>query len=74
MRYVQRGQIHQLKRAELEAGLVAQNAVNRHKIGHALRHNPQRLGAKTAPRVVDDEARRVSGLHRFVPHLNGVIG
>ena len=68
MRHVQRGQIHQFKRAELEADLVFQYAVNGGEVGDALRHDAQRLGAVAAPGVVDDEARCVLCAHRLVAH------
>ena len=73
MRDVQRGQVHQFKRAELEAGLVFQYAVNGGEIGNAFTHDAQRFGAVTAPGVVDDKARRVLRLHGGVTHLTGVL-
>jgi hypothetical protein len=74
VRDVQRGEVHQLERAELEADLVAQDAVDGGEVGHALAHDAQRLGVVAAAGVVDDEAGRVLRLHRRVAHLPGVGG
>ena len=73
VRDVQRGQVHQFKRAELEAGLVFQYAVNGGEIGNAFTHDAQRFGAVTTPGVVDDKARRVLRLHGGVTHFTGVL-
>ena len=71
---IQRSQIKQFERPEFEADLVAQNAVHGGEIGHTFAHHTKRLGAITAPGVVDDETRRVLGADRRVPHLAGVGG
>ena len=74
VRNIQSGQIHQFERAELEAGLIAQDAVYGGEIGDTLADDAQRFGAVAAPGMVDDEAGRVLRLHRRVAHLPGVAG
>ena len=69
MGHVQRRQIHQLEGAELEADLVFQDAVDGGEVGHTFAHDTQGFGAVGPAGMVDDEARRVLGLHRGVPHL-----
>ena len=74
VRDVQSCQVKQFKGAEFEADLVAQDAVNRCEIGHALAHDAQGLGAIAATGVVDDEAGGVLRLNRCVAHLAGKLG
>ena len=54
--------------------MVAQDAVNRREIGHALAHDAQGFGAIAATCVVDDEAGGVLRLNRRVAHLAGIVG
>ena len=69
MRNIQRSEVHQLERAQLEARLVPQDPVDGREVGHALADDAQGLGPEAAARVVDDEARCVLRLHRRVAHL-----
>ena len=68
------GEVHQLKRAELEANLVFQDAIDGGEVGYAFAHQPQSLGAVTASGVVNNEARRILGADRGVAHLPGKHG
>jgi len=73
VRHVQRRQIKQFKRTELEADLVAQDPVDGGEVGNALADDAQSFGAIATARVVDDEARGVLRLHRGMAHLPGVV-
>jgi HipA-like protein len=66
VRHVERGDVHQLERADDEAGHVAQHAVDVVELGDAFRQDAQAFGAEAASGVVDDEARRVLRAHRGV--------
>ena len=74
MRHVQRRQVHQLEGPELEADLVAQDAVDGGEVGHAFAHDAQGLRAKAAPGVVHDKAWGVLCLHGGVAHGFGIGG
>ena len=71
VRNIQCRQVKQLEGAELEADLVAQDAVDGGEIGNAFAHDAQGFCAITATGVVDDEAWRVLRLHSRVAHLAG---
>jgi hypothetical protein len=74
VRHVQGRQVKQLKGAEFEAHLIAQDAVDGGEIGNAFAHDAQRFGAITATRMVDDETRRVLSLNGCVAHLASKLG
>ncbi|MCY1166223.1 hypothetical protein D9M73_61470 [compost metagenome] len=73
VRNVKCGQVHQFERAELEADLVAQDAVYGGEIGNAFADDAQCFGAVAATRMVDDKTRCVLRQYRCVPHLAGIV-
>ena len=74
MRNVERRQVEQFERPEPKTGLVLEDAIDRREVRHAFARDAQRLRAVAAPRVIDDEAGRVLGLHGAVAHLRGIAG
>ena len=73
VRDIKCGQVHQLKRPEFEADLVAQNTVNGGKVCNAFADDSQRFGTVATACVVDDKTGCVLGQHCGVAHLFGVI-
>ena len=73
MRHVKPSEVHQFKRAEFEAHLISQNAVDGGEIGHTFSGNVQSLGVVGAACVVDDKAWSVLSQHRGVPHVAGIL-
>ena len=74
VRNVEPRQVHEFERAELEADLVFQDAVDRGEVGHTLTHDTQRLCAVGTPGVVHDETRCVLRLYGCVAHLPCIFG
>ena len=68
MGYIQSGEVHQFERPELEAHLVAQDAVNGREVRHTFTNNAQSFRAISTPSMVNDKARRVLRQHCLVAH------
>ena len=71
---IETDEIHQLERSHAKARRLAHDPVDIMEPGDTLGNDPQRLGAETAPGMVDDEARRIAADDGMVPHAPGDRG
>ena len=70
MRDIKSRQVEQFEGPKLEAALVGQDAVDGVEVTDTLTDDTERLGPIATPGMVDDESRRVLGLHSAVTHLS----
>ena len=68
---IQPDQVGELERPHAKTGHIAQDAIDRLHIGHALGQDAQALGREAAPGMVDDEAGQVARQHPGMPEASG---